>query len=70
MLDNKGHKTDPCGTSIRRSIHSLKDELIFVLYFLLLRKLGMSLRDLQLNPYVFSVANNRSYCRQSNALYK
>ena len=46
MLNNKGHKTDPCGTPITRCFHSLKNELIFVLYFLLLRKLKMSLRDL------------------------
>ena len=45
MSNNKGPKTDPCGTTIRRCFHSLKDELVFALYFLLLRKLEMSLRD-------------------------
>ena len=46
MLNNEGPKTDPCGTPTRRCFHSLKDELIFVRYFLLLTKLEMSLRDL------------------------
>ena len=41
MLNNKGLKTDPCGTLKRRCINSLKDELVFVLYFLLLRKVEM-----------------------------
>ena len=70
MLNNKGPKTDPWGTPIRRRSYSLKDELIFVLYFLLLRKLEMSLRDLESNSYENSLANNRSCCRKSNALDK
>ena len=45
MLNNKRPKTDRCGTPIRTCFYSLKDELIFVLYFLLLRKLEMSIRD-------------------------
>ena len=44
MLNTEGPKKDPCGTPIRRYFYSLKDELIFVLYFLLLRKLEVSLR--------------------------
>ena len=46
MLNNKGPKTDPCGMPIKRCLYSLKNELIFALYFLLIRKLEMSLRDL------------------------
>ena len=46
MLINKGPKTDPCGTPMRTCFHLLTDELIFVLCFLWLRKLEMSLRDL------------------------
>ena len=46
MLNNKGPKTGPCGMPIWRCFHSLKGELILVLYFLFLRKLEMSLRDL------------------------
>ena len=46
LLNNKGPKADPCGTLIMRCFHSLKDELILVLYFLFLRKLEMSLGGL------------------------
>ena len=46
MLNNKGAKRDPCGTPIKICFRFLRDELIFVLYFLLLRKLEMSLKDL------------------------
>ena len=46
MLNNKAPETDPCGTQLRRCFHLLKDELIFVLYYLLIRKLEMSLSDL------------------------
>ena len=67
MLKNKGPKTDPCGTPMMRCFHSLTDELIFVLCFFWLRKLEMSLRDLQQNPYA---SNNSSCCKQSNALGK
>ena len=70
MLNNKRPKGDPCGAPIRGYFHSLKDKVISVLYFLLLRKLEMSLRDLESNLYTFSVAKYRSCCRQSNALDK
>ena len=54
----------PRGTLVRRCSYSLKDELIFVLYFLFLRKFEMILRDLH------NLANNRSCCRQLNAFDK
>ena len=54
ILNNKGLKTDPRGTPIRESSKLLKDELILVLYFLLLRKLKTSLMDLQSAPYAVS----------------
>ena len=55
---------------IRKCSQSLKDELIFILYFWLLRKPEISLRDLYSSPYALSLGNNRSCCRQSNALDK
>ena len=39
MLINKRPKTDPQGTPIKAYSYLLKDESVFVLYFLLLRKL-------------------------------
>ena len=45
----------------------LKDELSLVLDVLLLRKLEIDVRNVQSNPYEFSLVNNET-CRQSNAL--
>ena len=43
ILNNKGPKIDPCGAPVRKFSQLLKDELILVLYFLLHRKLEISL---------------------------
>ena len=44
ILNNKDPNTDPEGTPGNRPSHLLYGELIFVLYFLLLRKIEISLR--------------------------
>ena len=48
----------------------LKDKFILVLCFLFLRKIEVSLLNLQSNPYGFSLANNKSCSKGSNALDK
>ena len=44
---------------MKRSSQLLKDELILVLYFMLFRKLEISLMHLQSNPYAFCLADNK-----------
>ena len=44
---------------MKRSLQLVKDELILVLYFMLFRKLEISLMHLQSNPYAFCLADNK-----------
>ena len=68
LFQSKGPKNDPCSTPTRKCFQSLKDELSFGLYFLLLRKLEVGLMDLQSKPCAFSLSQNKSRGRKVNAL--
>ena len=46
LFQSKGRRTDAFIRKIRKCFQSLKDELIFALYFLSPRKLEVSLIDL------------------------
>ena len=56
ILDNKGPKTDPCGTPNNISLHELYLSFIFTLSFLFENKLCIDFEELLSKPYASSLA--------------
>ena len=61
---------EPCGTPKIISSHSLHDEFIFVLRFLLDRWFCICFKPGNINSYAFSIAIRSSRSRKSNAFDK